>query len=126
PAPCGSFPRRASGRRTETSSAWRCWGVLGRPFFIRRRANGVPWRHASLVLAPRRCHHALAGERGPRRGMTTGDMKLRFEHGSRDDLKTLHPAYFALVMATGIVALAADLHGLDLVATALFWLNAVF
>jgi putative ABC transport system substrate-binding protein len=28
-------------------------------------------------------------------------MTLRLEHGRRGDLKTLHPAYFALVMATG-------------------------
>lgn len=41
-------------------------------------------------------------------------------------MKTLHPAYFALVMATGIVAIAAHLHGLPLVPTALFWLNGFF
>ena len=38
-------------------------------------------------------------------------MRLRFEHGRRDELKTLHPAYFAMVMATGIVSIAAHLHG---------------
>jgi tellurite resistance protein TehA-like permease len=53
-------------------------------------------------------------------------MKLRFDHGPRDDLKTLHPAYFALVMATGIVAIAAHLHGVPLVPAVLFWLNALF
>jgi hypothetical protein len=37
-------------------------------------------------------------------------MRLRFEHGQRDELKT-HPAYFAMVMATGIVSIAAHLHG---------------
>jgi tellurite resistance protein TehA-like permease len=36
-------------------------------------------------------------------------MRLRFEHGRRDELKTLHPAYFAMVMATGIVSIAAHL-----------------
>src|SRR3546814_14545187 len=36
-----------------------------------------------------------------------------FKRGQRDDLETLHPAYFALVMATGIVALAAHLNGID-------------
>jgi tellurite resistance protein TehA-like permease len=32
-------------------------------------------------------------------------VKLRFARARRDDLKTLHPAHFALAMATGIVAL---------------------
>lgn len=50
-------------------------------------------------------------------------MKLRFQRGPVDSLETLHPAYFALVMATGIVALAAQLHQLPLVAEVLFWLN---
>ena len=53
-------------------------------------------------------------------------MKLRFEHGRRDELETLHPAYFALVMATGIVALATYVHGVPLVPNVLFWLNAIF
>ncbi len=38
--------------------------------------------------------------------------------------KELHPAYFALVMATGIVSLACHLQGFFLLAKALFWLNA--
>jgi len=53
-------------------------------------------------------------------------MQLRFKRGKADELETLHPAYFALVMATGIVALAADLHSVPLVPIALFWLNAFF
>lgn len=53
-------------------------------------------------------------------------MRPRFEQGRRDELATLHPAYFALVMATGIVALAARLHGVPIVPTVLFWLNAFF
>jgi len=53
-------------------------------------------------------------------------MRLRFKRGRRDELITLHPAYFALVMATGIVALAAYLHGIPIVPTVLFWLNALF
>ncbi len=53
-------------------------------------------------------------------------LKLRFARGARDRLETWHPAYFALVMATGIVALAARLHGVPLLPTALFWLNAGF
>ncbi|HKU99709.1 MAG TPA: tellurite resistance/C4-dicarboxylate transporter family protein [Vineibacter sp.] len=53
-------------------------------------------------------------------------MRLRFERGRRDDLQSLHPAYFALVMATGIVSIAAHLHHLALMPTVLFWLNALF
>ncbi|MBX6321255.1 MAG: tellurite resistance/C4-dicarboxylate transporter family protein [Rhodospirillaceae bacterium] len=53
-------------------------------------------------------------------------MRLRFERGPRDRLETLHPAYFAMVMATGIVAIAARLHGVPVVPEALFWLNALF
>ena len=38
----------------------------------------------------------------------------------------LHPAYFALVMATGIVSLAAWIQGSAVIARGLFWLNVVF
>ena len=38
-------------------------------------------------------------------------------------IKHLHPAYFAMVMATGIVAIAAQLTGLRRVAVGLAWLN---
>jgi tellurite resistance protein TehA-like permease len=41
-------------------------------------------------------------------------------------LVNLHPAYFALVMATGIVAIAAYLRGLPVIAQGLFWLNVLF
>lgn len=38
-------------------------------------------------------------------------------------LATFFPGYFALVMATGIVSLAAHFHGLERIALALFWFN---
>lgn len=38
----------------------------------------------------------------------------------------LPPAYFAMVMATGIISIAAHLHGLHVVAIVLLWLNVVF
>jgi tellurite resistance protein TehA-like permease len=53
-------------------------------------------------------------------------MKLRVERGPRDNLETLHPAYFALIMATGIVAVATHLHGIYALPSVLFWLNAFF
>ncbi|QDU88810.1 putative membrane protein [Pirellulimonas nuda] len=42
-----------------------------------------------------------------------------------DDIATLNPAYFALVMATGIVSLASALMGMPRIAVGLFWLNNV-
>jgi tellurite resistance protein TehA-like permease len=41
-------------------------------------------------------------------------------------LADMHPAYFALVMATGIVSLAGELLGLHAIAMALFVLNLAF
>ena len=38
----------------------------------------------------------------------------------------MHPGYFALVMATGIVSLACELFGLHTIAVALFVLNLGF
>jgi tellurite resistance protein TehA-like permease len=40
-------------------------------------------------------------------------------------IANLHPASFAMVMATGIVSIAAQLRGMSAVATALLWLNVV-
>ncbi len=39
-------------------------------------------------------------------------------------VEDLHPAYFAMVMATGIVSIAAGLYDMRIVAVALCWLNA--
>lgn len=44
----------------------------------------------------------------------------------REGIAGLHPAYFAMVMATGIVSIAAKLTGMPLIARGLFWLNAAF
>ena len=52
-------------------------------------------------------------------------MRLRFQRGRADDLETLHPAYFAMIMATGIVAIATMLNRIPVLPTILFWLNAV-
>jgi tellurite resistance protein TehA-like permease len=43
-----------------------------------------------------------------------------------EGLRGLHPAYFALVMATGIVSIACQLLGFSLLAKGLFALNIVF
>lgn len=40
-------------------------------------------------------------------------------------VRELHPAYFALVMATGIVAIAAQLEGMILLGRALTWFNGI-
>jgi len=41
-------------------------------------------------------------------------------------IKNLLPAYFAMVMATGIVSIASYLNGFELFAYSLFYLNLVF
>ena len=51
-------------------------------------------------------------------------MRLRFRRGRSDNLETLHPAYFGMVMATGIVAIATMLNHVPVVPIILFWLNA--
>jgi tellurite resistance protein TehA-like permease len=43
--------------------------------------------------------------------------------GLSDGIRTLHPAYFALVMSTGIISLAGHFLGINLIAIPLFWLN---
>lgn len=42
--------------------------------------------------------------------------------GRHEAVRTLHPGYFALVMATGIVSAAMQNHGLDVLSRALLWL----
>ena len=44
---------------------------------------------------------------------------------SSSSIASLHPAYFAMAMATGIVSIACHLVGFRLLATGLFWLNIV-
>ena len=43
-----------------------------------------------------------------------------------DQIATLFPGYFALVMATGIISIAAHLLGMPFIASALFWCNLIF
>jgi tellurite resistance protein TehA-like permease len=54
--------------------------------------------------------------------MPSEDAAMRRSSAVRD----LHPAYFAMVMATGIVSVAAELRGFAIVAKILLWLNVVF
>lgn len=41
-------------------------------------------------------------------------------------LATMHPAYFAMVMATGILSIASDLLGFRIIGQSLLWLNILF
>ena len=41
-------------------------------------------------------------------------------------VEDLHPAYFAMVMATGIVSIASDLLEMSVIGVALCWLNLIF
>lgn len=53
-------------------------------------------------------------------------MRVAFAHGKPETIEALNPAYFALVMATGIVAIAAQMHNIPLVPAILFGLNFLF
>ncbi len=44
----------------------------------------------------------------------------------KENLANLTPAYFAMVMATGIVSIASHLLGFEFIAAPLFWLNVAF
>ncbi|MGB6241018.1 MAG: tellurite resistance/C4-dicarboxylate transporter family protein [Castellaniella sp.] len=59
----------------------------------------------------------------PRAGSTLLDRRASLFEGPVGRLRDLSPAYFGLVMATGIVSLGADMMGLPLLAQALFVLN---
>jgi tellurite resistance protein TehA-like permease len=54
--------------------------------------------------------------------MTTPSEPRRYLGG----VATMHPAYFALVMATGIVSIACHLTGFGRLAVVLFWINIAF
>jgi len=54
--------------------------------------------------------------------MTTPSEPHRYLGG----VATMHPAYFALVMATGIVSIACHLTGFARLAVVLFWINIAF
>ena len=45
------------------------------------------------------------------------------QEAAKSGLAELSPAYFAMVMATGIVSIAAHFQGLQRLAVALLWLN---
>lgn len=46
-------------------------------------------------------------------------------NGLKERVKDLSPAYFAMVMATGIISIAAHLSGMPFIAITLFWLNII-
>jgi len=46
-----------------------------------------------------------------------------FFTGVKDFVKNLSPAYFAMVMSTGIISISCYLLGMDFIAHVLFWLN---
>ena len=59
----------------------------------------------------------------PESGVPHGLVKTLPRAAILDAVKNLHPAYFAMVMATGIVAIASQLTGLRSLAVGLSWLN---
>ena len=58
--------------------------------------------------------------------MTPQDQSAPTAARIRESLAGLSPAYFAMVMATGIVSIALRLEGFATASLALFWLNLVF
>jgi len=57
---------------------------------------------------------------------TTGRSGNRLAEHLRKGLAGMHPAYFAMSMATGIVSIACHLSGLRELAALLFWINLAF
>src|SRR2546428_12409015 len=49
--------------------------------------------------------------------------RSKFLTSLEEEVKTFPPAYFAMVMATGIVSIASNLLGMRTIAVILFWLN---
>ena len=43
----------------------------------------------------------------------------------RNTIKTLHPAYFAFIMSTGIISIASNLLGFTGIAYGLFYINII-
>src|SRR5207248_1511009 len=58
-----------------------------------------------------------------RAGRRPAELHLSDGAALTEELRTLHPAYFALVMATGIVSIAAKLLGIPYVPMALLFVN---
>ena len=55
--------------------------------------------------------------------MTPNGHSQRTTMASQSAIATFFPGYFALVMATGIISLAAHFLGLTHIAQVLFWVN---
>ncbi len=95
-------------------------------------SDGIEWRHArrtrpfagSRVVRVRAA--PLQRRAPPVISGCSPVVQLYFRRGRPDDLETLSPAYFALVMATGIVAIASLVHGVPVAPAVLFWSNVVF
>jgi tellurite resistance protein TehA-like permease len=73
--------------------------------------ESVPGRSAEAVIEPHEC------------GVSGQPVQSLRRVTLADAVKNLHPAYFAMVMATGIVAIASQLTGLRGFAVGLAWLN---
>src|SRR5262245_48814369 len=77
-------------------------------------------------LAGGRGEHALSSvERRPA-ALPLRDRSHAAMTDASGALATMHPAYFAMVMATGIVSIACHLAGLPAIAPPLVWLNIAF
>src|SRR5438067_307399 len=68
--------------------------------------------------------HGDAGGARERRRIYAHRGSFPFMNWLAEGARGLSPAYFALVMATGIVSIASDRAGLRTIAAILLWLNA--
>src|SRR5438874_3259832 len=93
----------------------------------RRAATLAAHRHDELVPRRRRERDPSRGRRKRRvPGAQRRSALVRARDGTpMNGVRTLHPAYFALVMATGIVSIAAKLMGMSVVAWALLVVNII-
>ena len=104
---------------------------LTQPFTLDSGSPDIEWRHAGRTELCAVCDVLTSRAAEPRAallGVSAGGpvIQLRFGRGRPDELETLSPAYFALVMATGIVGAATRLHGVPMAPAVLFYLNAAF
>jgi len=82
-------------------------------------------REHEASLSPLLADVGIFPDAGSVRRAPREEVQVSLMAAVKDLVKDLHPAYFALVMATGIISIAAHLLGMGQVAIALFWFNVI-
>src|SRR5579875_3859421 len=81
--------------------------------------GGLILSSAATSRGPRKSRATAGGSGGRLVSLTDTDGTT----GVREAIRTLHPGYFALVMATGIVSIGMKNHGVYPLSVALLWLG---